>query len=490
MKKLILLGLILAAVTVGIPAAYALGPRVTRVTPYSGIPKYAHMNETYQGELVAGAWGIETADHGVIGRSVLSQIIESSGKAIDKTVGLVVGPGKLKYVAAVAIQAGLLLGQDYFAQWLQQQALQLTSSNPVQIIDPSEAQTTYPNGLDPAYLSEAQVSGIWVDATGLGVGSFSSVYSNTFYNYVRVIAPLGEGAQWCIDHGYPGSSGGVNLGWSTTYWSHRENIRTDVPTTGKTTNDVCMFAVNGAVGPNVHPLNEMIHVGVAEPLTEEEMRSRIEAAFGVPAQAELTNKLAQGSMAAVAPSVNSANKSWPAAAPSYSGTALSPSQGSTVQQALDDSITDTQKAELNEGAQRQAGDSDWEYTPEEMAAAQYQMDKKLDEERKAEYDSYNNATPSYDTNMNTPEKDLLTPKLNSFMAFITGESSPISTLQSAGDVTISGGSCVIDADLGDWGTMHFSFCEWGSSVETLGSVMLMMCSFLWLAWFFMGRGDA
>lgn len=487
-KKLIQLGLILAVGVMGIPAAHALGPRVTKVTPYAGIPKYAHMNETYQGELTAGAWGIEAADHSIVGKTVISAIIESSGKAVDKTVGLVVGPGKLKFIAAVAIQAGLLLGQGYFEDWLEQQSLQLLSTNPVSVGDPAQAETLYPNGIAVGHEAEAQVSGVWVDEGAPGMGPWYSEYAGSWKNYVRVIAPLGQGAQWCYNNGYTASSGGNNLNWSSTYWGHREKTTYNSPV-GWVTNDCCYYVVHSAVDPYVHPISEMIEQGVIPPLSEEEMRARIEAAYGVPAQVPLTSQLAQGSLAAVAPSVNSANANWPAAAPNYSTGALSSSQGSTVQQALDDSISEDQTAEVTEGGERQSGDTDWEYTPEEMARAQYDMDKKLEEERKAEYDNVGVTALGDPSVPEPPEKQSITETLEDF---VSGQQSGgiIALLDSAKEINSSGGTCSMSVDLGEWGAVDFSFCEWESHLSAFGNMLVMLCSLGWLLWFFMGRGDA
>ena len=463
MRKLMLAGLIFGVVVAGIGTVDAAGPRVTRVTPYSGIPKYAHMGETYQGELTAGAFGIESADHGVIGKSSIASIV--GGEVVEKAVGLAVGPSKLKYIAAVAIQAGMLVGMDYFGDWLSQNTWQYSDG---QILAPD------PNQLAYYTLPEG----------GAGIGSTS--YCEIAHWVLDSVLALGAACPYNSgDYGsWSGWARFDMFGWNGSLWEICWSRQGQ---------DYSCGSLRGIYKFSVRPKNSndqlTYHEGGVAPRTDEEVRASLEELFN--GSTETGSKMKQGAMAAVAPSVNSANRAGVTSEPSYAGTGLTQAQGTTVQQNLDDSVTEDQTAEVEEGGQRKAsGEADWEYTPEEMADAQFIKDQELDSLRKAEYDSYANTTASYDSGIETPDKDSLTSKLEGFMGFMQGSGSPISSLAAIGEVQSSGGSCVIQADLGNWGNIDFSFCEWGGSIESLGTIMLMMCGFLWMAWFFMGRGDA
>lgn len=473
MKKMfILLGLIVTVVTAGIPVAHALGPRVTRVTPYSGIPKYAHMNEVYTGELTAGAWGIESSSHGVIGKSVISAIIESTGKAVDKTVGLAVGPAKLKMIAAVAVQAGLLVGMDYFGDWLQNHGWEWFENQ----VQEATVEPDLPSGAVYWVLEENYASA--------GIGNLTwerpgwpgqSLHIETFM--------LTHGG--CMSAGYSINQYSISTfgGWNTSAWAmfQREGI-------GPGKNVACCVYPTSQGGQSwLLEVNGQNFPGGHEPVAEADVQTAVQT--DLEANDETAKKIAQGAMAAVAPSVNSANTNWPAAAADYSSTPIGSTAGSTVQTALDESISEDQTSEVTEGGSRTASDTDWEYTPEEMARAQYDMDKQLDKDRRAEYDNQSVTALGDPDEPAPPDKDSITEKLESFVDGIS-TGGVMSYLDSMKDTQLSEANCAFSVDCGEWGIVEFTFCPWQGPLSTLGTIMLGFCTFIWTMWFFMGRGDA
>lgn len=490
MRIVILLGVIVGVaavmVPVGMAAKYPTGQATVHlVTPFDGIAKYSGVSQEYLNEFLTGRrWGIELDTSSWTTKANVGAISQTTGKVASKATTLVVPKAASATLAAVAIQAGLMIGASYFGDWLQEETLALWG-DPPQVVDPTHVE------LPPEIPAEAQywwdgTSGGGVGATSCGppklLDSLQVVGFYLSYQAAQSACTAAKGAE-C---GYGNLStysycGGTWVGWNSVM----------NPNGG---------GANDYVWPTTDVAFKQAHIvsttelGTPIPLSIEEMAERIEAAFdsGVPARQDRAMEMTQGAMARLAPYVNEANKNFPVEYnPSPAGSpVITPTQYQAVQDALDSTIDPSDADEVEDQESTATGDTDWEYTPQEMAEAQHQKDRELDEERKRQYDAYGHTTPTYDTSVEMPQKASLTQKIEEFLSSMRGDEGVLGVLETAGTVTTTGELCVISADMGEWGTMDFSFCEWESQIDNLGSIMLMCCSFLWLVWFFQGRGDA
>jgi len=309
LKKLILLGLILAGLfarnPVGWCAAYPTGQAtVSLVTPFNYIAKYSGIGQTYLNEWVnRAAWGIPLDATSFASRATIGGINSTSGNVATKAVTLVVGKSAGASLAAVAVQAGLMVGAVYFGEWLEQETLEWMTEPP-QVVDPTNVEL--PPEIPPGTL-------YWWDGTsGMGVGSthcgppqLTNTYQvkgfYTSYSAAQSACTAAKGSE-C---GYGNLSnynycGGSWSGWSCmTYNTGYGTPYSDYVYT---------------TDPNKHPhIVSTSELGTPQPLTAEEMKDRIEAAFnsGVPAKQQNAMEMAQGGLAAVAPYINEANKDFP-----------------------------------------------------------------------------------------------------------------------------------------------------------------------------------
>lgn len=489
MKKLILAGsifvLMMAGMREGMAANYPTGQAtVTLVTPFNGIAKYSSVGQQYVNELSAGAgWGLPLDAVKWSTRANIGAINSTTGNALSKATTLVVGKAASASLVAVAIQAGLLVGATYFGDWLEEETLELWG-DPLQVVDPTQVEL-------PPEIPEGAT--VWWDGTsGYGVGAtycgpptlVSPFQVRGFYTSIAAAeaacqaakgSACGTGNLWNYSYCGAGWEGWGSLGYNTGYHT--------------TWND---FVYTNNTEAHAHIVSTA-ELGTPVPLTPEEMRDRIEAAFdsGMPARQSRAMQMSQGAMAALAPYINESNRDFPVSHnPTPSGTpSLTAVQIAEAQNAIDDSIDTSDAEQVEDQSASMSGETDWEYTPQELAKAQNDYDKQLDRERKAEYDTYENTVPDYNATIVEPEKEPIRDKLDTFRETLEGEGI-VAALAALGEVKTGSASCTLQADLGQWGNIEFSFCEWSDEVTALGVVMLGFCTFLWAAWFFMGRGDA
>lgn len=225
------------------------------------------------------------------------------------------------------------------------------------------------------------------------------------------------------------------------------------------------------------------------------LRSEFESMLAGSLQAGDANaeKVANAAVGVLAPYLNKSNQYFPEVDPAPAGDPPAPglteAQMAEIQAALNAAITAADKSAVEQGdSPKEVGSGDWEYTPEQHAEAQYQKDKQLDGEQKADYQALDVQAAPPETAPGTPEKRSLTAVLDQFYGGAE-QTAIYGKLQALKDVTYTNPSCSFVADLGDWGQVTFSMCEWQTSLNVLGSLMVMACGFLWVLWFFMGRGD-
>lgn len=200
-----------------------------------------------------------------------------------------------------------------------------------------------------------------------------------------------------------------------------------------------------------------------------------------------------------------ANKEWPGTVPDASGySPFSSAQGDTVQQAMNDSIDPQAKTELQESAdqngtmpapgstQGPAG-NDWEYTPEQMAAAQNVKDLEreaawLTDWESAKPDDGNESTPTAG-DYTLPERKDLEGVLDTFKSGLG--SLPIISWANGVELEVSGASSIINLPLPTaWGSsITVDFADYEDILDMMGAGLYALVGMASVLFLFRGRGD-
>lgn len=485
-KKLILGGLIFSvAMMAGIPAgwcgSYPTGQAtVTKITPFNGVAKYYGLGQQYVNEYAAGEFGVAMANGSIATRGTIGAV-KSTGQARMLSSITTLPKAASASIAGIAIQAGLMIGAYYLDQYLEEMEWGYEDGHGYYDTNaPGELPENCPEGGTVCWDGQPLNYGATVGTMyGPGPGNPPTAYSvveGLFANYSQARAACASctsiatyyltGWQGFGSIAYQSGSGTAEDPLVRHYYYYAQDAQ-----------------------PHLVPINEMM--GLPPPLTSEEIAASIQATLDAhtPPDSHAVWNVAQGSLAQVAPYVNESNQDFPTNRDSGPMGNLTIENMGDIQDALDSGIDPGDAEQVEDQNATKTGETDWEYTPQELAKAQYDYNKQLDQERKVDYDSYENAEPGYNATMVTPEKASITEKLDTFKESLeTG--GMLQALGALSEVEVTSASCALQADLGDWGILEFSFCEWSDPVEALGVVMLSFCTFLWTVWFFMGRGDA
>lgn len=203
--------------------------------------------------------------------------------------------------------------------------------------------------------------------------------------------------------------------------------------------------------------------------------------------------------------VGNANRQWPGTVPESGGySPLSDAQGATVQQAFNDAVDAKAKENLQEradengtmvpgGAVEGPAGSDWEYTPEQIAAAQYTKDM----EREGAYLTEWGAEKPDDGNDSTidagaytlPERRDLAGVLNSFRSGIS--SLPIVSWANGVNLTVTGASSIINLPIpAAWGSsITVDFADYENILDGMGNGLYALVGIASVLFLFRGRGD-
>lgn len=492
MKKMIVILILMVMLGwdgVVLGASYPTGQATVRtLTPFNGIPKYSGLGQQYVNEWSAARWGVATTAGELAVNAGIGLIESGTLKTAAKTTSLIVSRANCASMVAVALQSGLLVGTYFLNDWLQEMDWTLDEQTGVVMKDDPAS--------SPYYRPSSQAQGVGQVASGCfapyqGGPTNRKSEGNTFCESSTACTSAAQA--------YASSKGGTYMAWgnfetwftnwNTTYWGGGQ-VMYAVPG-----GNGCggTYAYKGFTGPKTGYWQMVEYVeGGKIPVTEADMEDGWQDSH--EGESQNAEAMRQSAFAALAPYVNESNKNWPVDRISPGGAPagspqLTQAQQNKIQQAIDDSITSDDNATLQNPGAGQVGDGDWEYTPEQMAQAQYEKDKQLDGEQKADYESYGVEALGAPEEPSPPEKQSITETLE---GFIEGQetSGILSILDSAKEINSSGGVCSMGVDLGDWGTLEFSFCEWETQLNAFGNMLVMLCSLGWLLWFFMGRGDA
>lgn len=467
----------------GIPAVwsapYPTGQAtVTQVTPFNGIAKYYGLAQEYVNEYASGQWGIRLSS-GEIATKATIGAVKSSGQTRVLSSIATLPKAASASIAGIAIQAGLMVGAYYLDEYLSELEWGYEEGHGYYDTNgQGELPANCPAGSTKCWDGEPLNGGATVGDTG---PCFSGEYAYTVCEGIHGSWADCQAAcpQCSSSFGHSpcaGWHGFGTVGYQTGSGEPGDPLVKH------------FHAYAQESQPHLVPVEELM--GLPPPLTSEEIAAAIQATLDAhtPPDSHAVWDIVEGALAQVAPYVNESNKDFPVSRNEGPLGSLSTENIGEIQDALDAGIDPSDAEQVEDQNATAAGDTDWEYTPDEMAKAQYNYDKQLDRERKAEYDTYENTVPDYNATITLPEKDSLTSKLENFMTSLTG-SEIKEGLDTLKEVGISGGVCTMSVDLGDWGEMEFSFCEWENGIEALGAVMLAFSTFAWGIWFFMGRGD-
>lgn len=201
--------------------------------------------------------------------------------------------------------------------------------------------------------------------------------------------------------------------------------------------------------------------------------------------------------------VKEANKSWPQVVPDPAGySPLTEGQGDTVQQAFNDAVDPNAKADLQDIADANgtgpapgstATQNDWEYTPEQMAAAQYTKDM----ERETAYLTDWQAEKPDDGNESTmdagtytlPERKDLPGVLDTFKSGIS--SLPIVSWANGVTLEVTGASSIINLPIpAAWGSaIQVDFADYENILDAMGNGLYALVGMASVLFLFRGRGD-
>jgi hypothetical protein len=404
--------------------------------------------------------GFRPASAGVSPGATVTALVGAVGVwgTADKICRLVVGPGKLGVIVRIALAAGMLLAEsDAVKDWVNRHGFRLGSGGGFE--------KKVPGAYGPSPFSGTR---------GPNPDGISIV---GYYPTGQAALDARNAAGGCCGNGAPGTTMyGWDNRWMLLYtrmadYSHQGYVYANAAGWVELGADNWVAATNAEVETAVQTDTQ------ANPAPSDALKA-VAAAINATQDA-----------------IDAANQAWPqtaAVGQTYPG--LTQDQGNALQQAYNESIPTEVKTDLATLTGADPGPyptpkqpEDWEYTPEQMAAAQYTQDKKLDTERQADYQS----TAGSDGNMTEvepplPEKKSLTGVLNSFYGAV--QSLPIISAFTGWHLEIEADSH-IHLPKSTWmggGTIDLDFADYGWVWEFMGGMLLALTTWRWTLWVFEG----
>lgn len=493
------LGMIIVIAMIGVlvgsrvaKAAYPTGQAyVTLITPFNGIAKYFGVGGEYVNQVATAQWGTILESGMLSSRATVAGINATSGNLVVKSgTSILLSKVASASIARVAMQAALLVGTMYFGELVEDWA-----NDMVDKWDYNQGRNVFIKYMPDPDIPEG-ADYWWDGTTGMGVGATScgpktdapqlpSAHrvQGFFTSYAAAEAACAAAKGGACG---AGSFSALNYcdpdwccGWSTRYyreWGTPTDQYTDhyYVYTNTTSYWDHIISTEGLLTP--------------VDVTWDEVEDRVASESETGGRA-WEDSLRQGSMAAIAPMVNEEMKNFPESNGTTMGE-ITPELMQKLVEALKGGISEDDKKGIEDddpdGPEPTEGD--WEYTPEQMAAAQNKYDKQLEAERKSEYEAIVMPEVPAETEPENPEKlslaDAMQAKLDAMEELTVWEQ-----LQNLKDQDFSGGTCSFEVDMGNYGLITFSLCEWEEALELLGSMMFGAMSLFWLLWLFHGRGD-
>lgn len=288
---------------------------------------------------------------------------------------------------------------------------------------------------------------------------------------------------------------GRNLCWSLTYWG-ASIYMLRVPTSGDPS--TVTFWIYPKSGASVEWVE-----GPTTPLPDATMKSQFETDFAT--DGSLAREVGIDLINYLGGLVETANQEWPGTVPEAGGYApLSDAQGATVQTAMNDAIDAQAKADLQESADENgtmapAGTNqgpanvDWEYTPEQHAAAQKVKDLEIEAgymtdwaaDKPDDGDGGNVTAGTY----TLPERKDLSGVLDTFKGALNNL--PIISWASGVNLQVSGASSIVNLPIpAAWGgSIEVDFADYESVLDAMGAGLYAIVGMAGVLFLFRGRGD-
>jgi hypothetical protein len=347
---------------------------------------------------------------------------------------------------------------------------------------------------------EAVWNGGWVAKPGVQIGPMAWSITTNGYGTASVV--IGYDLADCENRVHPAQGWTCNCTYVTPNW-----VSAGWP--GGWGSNTCCFqnahAVTVCMKPSSSPDSMVQHDTTTGVVANATIQTQFETDFGT--DGSLARQVGVALVNYLGGLVDNANRSWPDTVPEAGGYApLTDGQGATVQQAMNDALDAQAKTQLqgiadangtsNPPGSQTGQNNDWEYTPEQIAAAQYIQNLALDDKRVADFDSGggnddngsdNNTAGSYTIGARSDLAALLLSYTNSMAALPV-----VSVVQNSG-VTVTGAVSYIDLPLPallGGNSIHVNFADYESYLIGFGNLLYAFVGFHWLMWLFMGRGDA
>lgn len=386
----------------------------------------------------------------------------STGWAISRFTGATLAP-----MLTISIAAAGIAWSPYLLDWIEEQGW---TWNGTGVIGPGVGYTT---------ASGAQ-----------GVGASQFTYVSQYYVCVgpgtttcmTECQRLGSSAAYGTWNGHEFIEGG----WSSTYWATA--CYSSRYGGGR---QLCMYPKPGY---------SAYVVSNTETKTSGQIETEFQTDFGV--DGSNARKLGVDLVNYLGDKVKEANRAWPGAIPDSAGySPLTSGQGDMVQTAFNDAIDPQAKQELEDNADENGSivpggspvyKDDWEYTPEEQAAAQ----KQADLEREAEWlEDWNSDKPEDGNGSVTagdytlPERKDLPGVLDTFKSAV--DDLPIISWVSGVTLEVSGASSQITLALPEaWGGgVTVDFADYETILDTMGNGLYAIVGMASILFLFRGRGD-
>lgn len=428
-----------------------------------GSPGYSYLRQKWMGE-------------GLITELVVpgKVAVEGSVGKVSKWANLAIGKTPASVITRVAIEGGLLVGTLYLGPWLAEHAMQWMNGEVV----------------------VQQGSGGYVASQyATGIGALSGKTSGN-YDWDITFVP------WGTPYGtYPAAWSRSIPCWDCDYrmrdiygWDIEKWVFSCTGVIGNPTYKFtgCMAKPKYSANANyVEEGSEYVAV------SSEDLQDTLEGDLVEPDSSAWY--LSEDAIKAIEAGVNNANAAWPGQVPAADGyTGLSTSQGADVQQALNDSVPDQVKDDLMDDANSTDANYpevflDWEYTPEQMAAAQ----KVKDLEREAAWVTDWTANKPADGNGSSidsgsytlPERRDLPGVLTTFKNAVG--SLPLVSWANGFHVTVTGASSMMTLPLpaGMGGPINVDFADYEGVLDTMGNGLYALVGIASVLFLFRGRGD-
>lgn len=454
MKKVILQGLIFAVVMAAIPAgAMVYSPQGQALTTLA-----AYEDTLLDRVIAATKVGVTSSTTGK----------RATGWGIARFTGSALAP-----MLTISIAAGGILWEPVIEPWL------------------TENGWWYDNGVIRGHGDNEYVASPGAPGAGKYVGQTDgqggTCYAHLYPTQADAIAAYDAYGGTSLSINMFNDCGPYGLCWSDVYWGHTAKVRR-----------------TGSSGSYQYHHFGWPKNGASVELKQEEksaatVEDEFETDFAV--DGSLARSLGVEVVTWAGQQLEVANRNWPGTVPA-AVPGLSESQQDALQTAVNNAIDTQVKDELQDAADQNGTSpapgssgtaSDWEYTPEQMAAAQNVKDLEREAawltDWEADKPADGNETGVTAGEYTLPERKDLTGVLDTFQGSLA--SLPIISWASGVELEVSGASSIINLPLpAAWGSsITVDFADYEDILDMMGAGLYALVGMASVLFLFRGRGD-